>query len=104
MPLLNPKSGSEISLVSRCEQNPNLRDTLFLPESGRRPLKPNEMKLTFIITFLLSGPPIAGFLVDQTGGTENAFYLSAALLFTSAILCVPAWLAQKAVTIRRNSQ
>jgi len=61
--------------------------------------------LTFVRGFAaLIGPPIAGFLVDQTGGTENAFYLSAALLFTSAILCVPAWLAQKAVTIRRNSQ
>ena len=44
----------------------------------------------------MSGPPIAGWLVDYSGNRDNAFYLSAGLLFTSAIICVAAWLAQKA--------
>ena len=48
------------------------------------------------------GPPIAGWLVDYTGNKENAFYLSAALLFTSALVCVFAWLAQKAKERRGN--
>merc|ERR1711936_1464054 len=53
--------------------------------------------LTFVRGFAaLIGPPIAGWLVDYSGNRDNAFYLSAGLLFTSAIICVAAWLAQKA--------
>lgn len=53
--------------------------------------------LTFVRGFAaLIGPPIAGWLVDYSGNKDNAFYLSAALLFISAIICVAAWLAQKA--------
>lgn len=51
----------------------------------------------------LVGPPIAGLLVDKTGQKENAFYLSAALLFLSAIICVGAWVAQKIINKRRNN-
>jgi len=59
--------------------------------------------LTFVRGFAaLIGPPIAGWLVDYTGNKENAFYLSAALLFTSALVCVFAWLAQKAKERRGN--
>ena len=50
----------------------------------------------------LSGPPIAGWLVDHTGDKEYAFYLSAGLLFTSAVICVAAWLAQKAKERRED--
>ena len=52
--------------------------------------------------YSLIGPPIAGWLVDYTGTKENAFYLSAALLFTSAVICVLAWIAQKAKERRGN--
>jgi len=50
----------------------------------------------------LVGPPIAGWLVDSTGQKESAFYLSAALLFLSAIICVGAWVAQKVIRKRNN--
>jgi len=60
--------------------------------------------LTFVRGFAaFIGPPIAGWLVDKSGQTENAFYLSAALLFASAIICVASWLAQKAVEKRRSN-
>jgi len=42
-------------------------------------------------------------LVDKSGNIENAFYLSAALLFASAIICVAAWIAQKAIEKRRSN-
>ena len=58
-----------------------------------------ELNLTVLST---SGPPIAGWLVDQTGSKDNAFYLSAALLLTSAVICVAAWLAQKIIEKRRR--
>ena len=51
--------------------------------------------------YFLLGPPIAGYLVDQTK-MENAFYLSAALLFTSAVICGAAWIAQKTINRRNN--
>ena len=50
---------------------------------------------------MCAGPPIAGWLVDQSGNKDYAFYLSAALLFSSAVICVAAWLAQKAIAKRR---
>jgi len=60
--------------------------------------------LTFVRGFAaLIGPPIAGWLVDKSGNIENAFYLSAALLFASAIICVAAWIAQKAIEKRRSN-
>ena len=40
--------------------------------------------------------------MDQTGNKDNAFYLSAALLATSAVICVAAWLAQKILEKRRR--
>jgi len=52
--------------------------------------------LTFVRGFAaLIGPPIAGYLVDSTDSKENAFYLSAALLFTSAVICGASWIAQR---------
>ena len=51
----------------------------------------------------LSGPPLAGALVDATGNKDNAFYLSAALLLASSLICVVAWLAQKAIDKRRTN-
>jgi len=60
--------------------------------------------LTFVRGFAaLIGPPLAGYLVDQTGNMENAFYLSAALLFTSAVICGAAWIAQKSIANKRSS-
>lgn len=60
--------------------------------------------LTFVRGFAaLIGPPIAGWLVDYSGNKDNAFYLSAGLLFTSAIICVFAWLAQKAKEKRNRN-
>jgi len=60
--------------------------------------------LTFVRGFAaLVGPPIAGYLVDQTGKEEYAFYLSAALLFTSAIICGASWIAQRIVVKKRES-
>ena len=50
---------------------------------------------------MCAGPPIAGWLVDESGNKDYAFYLSAALLFSSAVICVAAWLAQKAIVKRR---
>ena len=49
------------------------------------------------------GPPLAGWLVDYTGNRDNAFYLSAALLLTSALICVAAWVAQRIAEKRRNN-
>ena len=49
------------------------------------------------------GPPIAGWLVDYTGNMDNAFYLSAALLVTSALICVAAWVAQRMIEKRRSN-
>jgi len=60
--------------------------------------------LTFVRGFsALIGPPIAGYLVDQTGTMDNAFYLSAGLLFTSSVVCFFAWIAQKVVQKRRQN-
>merc|ERR1712128_263810 len=60
--------------------------------------------LTFVRGFAaLIGPPLAGYLVDQTDNMENAFYLSAALLFTSAVICGAAWIAQKSIANKRSS-
>ena len=50
-----------------------------------------------------SGPPLAGWLVDYTDNKDNAFYLSAALLLTSAVICVAAWVAQRITEKRRNN-
>ena len=51
----------------------------------------------------LSGPPLAGLLVDATENKDNAFYLSAALLLASSLICVVAWVAQKAIEKRRTN-
>jgi len=60
--------------------------------------------LTFVRGFAaLIGPPIAGYLVDTTGNKENAFYLSAALLFTSSVICGAAWIAQITIAKKRNN-
>jgi len=60
--------------------------------------------LTFVRGFAaLVGPPIAGWLVDYTGNKDNAFYLSAALLVTSALICVAAWVAQRMIEKRRSN-
>jgi len=60
--------------------------------------------LTFVRGFAaLIGPPIAGWLVDKSGNEEYAFYLSAALLFSSAVICVAAWIAQKTMERKRNT-
>eukprot|EP00090_Calanus_glacialis_P041215 TRINITY_DN7249_c0_g1_i1.p1 TRINITY_DN7249_c0_g1~~TRINITY_DN7249_c0_g1_i1.p1 ORF type:complete len:452 (-),score=90.60 TRINITY_DN7249_c0_g1_i1:690-2045(-) len=59
--------------------------------------------LTFVRGFAaLIGPPIAGYLVDQTGNMDNAFYLSAALLFTSGVICGFSWIAQKVIANKRS--
>jgi len=59
--------------------------------------------LTFVRGFAaLIGPPLAGWLVDYTGNKDNAFYLSASLLATSAVICVAAWLAQRIIERRRR--
>merc|ERR1712061_43189 len=59
--------------------------------------------LTFVRGFAaLIGPPIAGWLVDQSGNKDYAFYLSAALLVTSALICVAAWVAQRIIEKRRD--
>jgi len=59
--------------------------------------------LTFVRGFAaLIGPPIAGYLVDSTENKENAFYLSAALLFTSAVICGMAWIAQRSIVKKRG--
>ena len=50
-----------------------------------------------------SGPPLAGLLVDATENKDNAFYLSAALLLASSLICVVAWVAQKAIEKRRTN-
>ena len=42
-------------------------------------------------------------MVDYSGSKDTAFYLSAALLFTSAIICVAAWVAQKAKEKRNRN-
>jgi hypothetical protein len=60
--------------------------------------------LTFVRGFAaLIGPPIAGALVDATKNKANAFYLSAALLLASSLICVVAWVAQKAIEKRRTN-
>jgi len=60
--------------------------------------------LTFVRGFAaLVGPPLAGALVDATGNKDYAFYLSAALLLASSLICVVAWLAQKAIEKRRTT-
>jgi len=60
--------------------------------------------LTFVRGFAaLVGPPIAGYLVDVSGSKEFAFYLSAGLLFTSALICGAAWLAQRAAAPPRST-
>jgi len=41
--------------------------------------------------------------VDTTGNMENAFYLSAALLFTSAVICGAAWIAQITIAKKRSN-
>ena len=64
MPLPDSGSGSEVSLVSGCEQNPNLRDTLFLAESRRSPLKRNEISSNSIFrTYFNSLNLLSQFLV-----------------------------------------
>jgi len=59
--------------------------------------------LTFVRGFAaLIGPPIGGYLVDQTGGDKrSAFYLSAGLLFTSAVICFAAWIAEVVINKRK---
>ena len=59
--------------------------------------------MIFLIHINLSGPPLAGALVDATGNKDYAFYLSAALLLASSLICVVAWLAQKAIEKRRTN-
>ena len=61
----------------------------------------NNQQTDPVIHAMCSGPPIAGWLVDKSGNKDYAFYLSAALLFSSAVICVAAWLAQKAIVKRR---
>jgi len=58
--------------------------------------------LTFVRGFAaLIGPPIGGYLVDQTKDMKSAFYLSAALLFTSAVICFAAWIAEVIINKRK---
>jgi len=60
--------------------------------------------LTFVRGFAaLVGPPIGGYLVDQTGDMRSAFYLSAALLFTSAVICFMSWVAEIIIDKRRSN-
>ena len=62
-----------------------------------------DIDLTLKLNISSLGPPIAGWLVDKSGNEEYAFYLSAALLFSSAVICVAAWIAQKTMERKRNT-
>ena len=42
-------------------------------------------------------------LVDQTKDTKSAFYLSAALLFTSAVICFASWIAEVVINRRKEN-
>lgn len=60
--------------------------------------------LTFVRGFAaLIGPPIGGFLVDQTKDMRHAFYLSAALLFISAVICFMSWIAETVINRRKET-
>jgi len=60
--------------------------------------------LTFVRGFAaLIGPPLGGMLVDQTKDTKSAFYLSAALLFTSAVICFASWIAEVVINRRKEN-
>ena len=42
-------------------------------------------------------------MVDMTGDMRSAFYLSAALLFTSAVICFMSWIAETIIDRRKES-
>jgi len=51
----------------------------------------------------LSGPPMAGFIVDGLDGhLEIAFYISAGLLITSSVICFFAWIVQRRAVRTRS--
>merc|ERR1712080_592871 len=52
----------------------------------------------------LVGPPMAGFIVDATGDSNIAFYISTGLLAVSAVICFAAWLAQRRITTKQTKQ
>ena len=47
------------------------------------------------VTCQLSGPAMAGFIVEGTGQLDWAFYIAMGMLFASSFACGLAYLAQK---------